>query len=38
MSIEYAKVKSVAKQVITKGPRLSALVLKTLKTISEAVG
>ena len=38
MSIEYAKVKSVAKQVVTKGPVLSGQVLKTLKTISDAVG
>lgn len=36
--MEYQKVKSVPKQVITKGPALSRLVLKTMKTISEIVG
>lgn len=36
--MEYQKVKSVAKQVTTKGPALSKIVLKTLKTISDAVG
>ncbi len=36
--MEYQKVKSVAKQVTTKGPALSKVVLKTLKLISDAVG
>jgi chaperonin GroEL len=36
--VEYAKVKSVAKQVTTKGPLLSQLVLDTMRTISEIVG
>jgi chaperonin GroEL len=36
--VEYQKVKSVAKQVTPKGPRLSKMVLETMKTISDVVG
>jgi chaperonin GroEL len=36
--MEYQKVKSVAKLVIPKGPALSKIVLKTLKTVSDIVG
>lgn len=36
--MEYQKVKSVPKQVVTKGPGLSKLVLRTMRVISEAVG
>jgi chaperonin GroEL len=38
VSIEYTKVKSASKLVIPKGPKLSKIVLNTLKTISEIVG
>lgn len=36
--MQYQKVKSVSKQVITKGPALEKLVLETMKTISSIVG
>ncbi len=36
--MEYNKVKSAAKQVITKSPRLQETVLKTMRTISDIVG
>lgn len=36
--MEYAKIKSVAKQVTVKGPKLQKLVLNTMKTISDVVG
>jgi chaperonin GroEL len=36
--VEYGKVKSVAKRITTKGPKLSKIVLETMRTISEIVG
>lgn len=36
--MEYAKIKSVAKQVHVKGPKLQKLVLDTMKTIADVVG
>lgn len=36
--MQYSKVKSVAKQVTTKGPRLENTILSTMKTISDIVG
>lgn len=36
--MEYAKIKSVAKQVTVKGPKLQKLILDTMKTISSIVG
>lgn len=36
--MQYSKVKSVAKQVVTKGPRLEKTILATMKTISDIVG
>lgn len=38
MSIQYAKVKSVAKQVTPKGPKLENIVLSTMRLASEVVG
>jgi chaperonin GroEL len=36
--MEYRKVKSAAKDVRVKGPELRKLILRTMKTISDAVG
>jgi chaperonin GroEL len=36
--VEYAKVKSVAKQVLPKGEKLTRLILNTTKTIADVVG
>lgn len=38
MSIAYQKVKSVAKQMLTRGPLLQERILQTLKTCSDLVG
>lgn len=38
MAITYQKTKSVSKQIVTKGPKLEALVLSTMRTISDIVG
>lgn len=38
MGIQYQKVKSVAKQMLPRGPGLQATILKTLKTCSDLVG
>jgi len=36
--MQYAKAKSVSKEILTRGPALRKLILSTLKTCSEAVG
>lgn len=36
--MEYQKVKSVSKRITAKGPKLSKVVLNTMKTISDIVG
>jgi chaperonin GroEL len=38
LSVQYQKVKSVAKQMLTRGPELQKLILKTMKTCSDLVG
>lgn len=37
-SMQYQKVKSVAKQILPKSPKLSEKVLSTMKTVAEIVG
>ena len=36
--MQYAKAKSVSKEILSRGPALRALILKTMKTVSEVVG
>ena len=38
MSIEYRKVQSASKEILTQGPGLSKLVLDTMKKVSDIVG
>lgn len=38
MGISYQKVKSVAKQILPKSPKLSEKVLSTMKTVADIVG
>lgn len=36
--MQYAKAKSVSKEILSRGPALRALILKTMRTVSEVVG
>lgn len=36
--MQYSKVKSVSKEILSRGPALQKLILKTMKTCSEVVG
>ncbi len=36
--MQYAKAKSVSKEILSRGPKLEALILETLKTCSQVVG
>lgn len=36
--MQYAKAKSVSKEILSRGPALKALILKTMKTCSDVVG